>query len=108
MLFTKNDRILKLVATGRFNIKQGSFSYDPASIAANSTGEGTVTISGLKTTDIVLVEVPDLEDGLVFGGAWVSAANTLTIKLGNITAAAIDGAAKTWRYIAIRFGNWYD
>jgi len=80
---------------GRLEIK--TFTLDPASIAANSEGTETVTIPGLTSGDLVLVQPPsDLDAGLVFKGATVTDDDELSITLANVTASPVDGASKTW------------
>lgn len=79
----------------------GTVSIDPPSIAAGAATNVTATVAGLTTSHKVLVCCQaDLEAGLVPVAAYASAANTLTIRLFNPTAAAIDGASKAWLYIA--------
>ena len=80
---------------------KGTVAVDPPSIAAASCGTVAVTIAGLTTAHIVVLAIPAaLEANLGYVGRYVSAANTLTIKLVNPTAAAIDGAALSWTYTA--------
>jgi len=80
---------------------KGTVSVDPPSIGAGATANVDVTISGLTTDHVVVLQIPAaLEAGLVYGGCVVSAANTLRIRLGNVTAAAIDGVARDWTYVA--------
>jgi hypothetical protein len=84
-------------------IQAGSISVNPASIATLASAETAVTIAGAAVGDIVIMNVPAaLETGLVFSGARVSAANTVQVRLSNITAGAVDGAALTWTYQIIR------
>lgn len=84
-------------------IIQGTVAIDPASLGAATSAETAVTISGAATGDIVVMNVPPaLEVGLVFSGARVSAANTVQVRLSNITAGAIDGANLTWGYLIVR------
>jgi len=80
---------------------KGTVSVDPPSIAAGAAVNVDVTISGLTTDHVVLLQIPAaLEAGLVYGGCVVTAANTLRIRLANVTAAAIDGVARDWKYVA--------
>jgi hypothetical protein len=44
----------------------------------------------------------DIEGELVFQGANVTAANTVTIRMRNVSGAAVDGAALQWSYMVIR------
>lgn len=83
-------------------IKVYSQSIDVASVAANTSAEQTFTVTGLTTADKVFVNKPSLSAGLVLGNARVSAANTLALTFGNLTASPIDPAAETYQIVAIR------
>lgn len=74
----------------------------PASVAANTTAEQTFTVTGLSTSDVVIVNKPSLNAGLGIAGARVSAANTLAITFINATGGAIVPTAETYNIIAIR------
>ncbi len=71
-------------------------NFNPASVAANTTAEQTVTVAGLETTDVVFVNKPTLSAGLGISGARVSAADTLAITFNNNTAAPIDAGAEDY------------
>lgn len=79
-----------------------SFVFDPASVAANTTVEQTVTVRGLSLNDLVMVAKPTVTAGLFISSARVSAANTLAITLGNCTASPIDAASETWMLLHLR------
>lgn len=82
-------------------LKAGTVAVNPPSIAATSSAEVAVSISGVAVGDIVLFEPPSgLETGLAASGTGrVSAANTVQLRLTNVTGAAVDGASRTWRYL---------
>ncbi len=81
----------------------GTVSVDPPNINANTSTTFTVTITGVQTGDLVFLTPPSgIEGELVFQGANVTAANTVTIQMRNVTGAAIDGASRTWSYMVIR------
>ncbi|GHE47354.1 hypothetical protein GCM10017673_56500 [Streptosporangium violaceochromogenes] len=72
-------------------------TLDFASIAAGAVGTLTVTVTGAATGDFVVVAPPgNLNVGLVAFG-FVSAADTVTIRLLNGTAGAIDPASASWK-----------
>jgi hypothetical protein len=77
-------------------------SLDPASIAATAVADQTFTVTGLATSDTVVVNPPALAAGVVMSHARVTAADTLEVRFHNTTAAAVDMAAATWRIVAIR------
>jgi hypothetical protein len=88
--------------TSLTQIRVYSQSLDVASVAANTSAEQTFTVTGLATTDKVFVNKPSVSAGLVVGNARVSAANTLALTFGNLTAAPIDPAAETYTIVAFR------
>jgi hypothetical protein len=70
---------------------------DFPSIAAGDQQELTVTVAGATAGSAVSLGPPDaLEAGLAALG-YVTAANTVTIRLLNVTGAPIDPASATWR-----------
>jgi hypothetical protein len=78
-------------------------ALDFGSIAANGIGELTVTVTGALTADTVIMAAPAaLESGFTFS-AFVSAANTITVRMHNNTGGAVDPASATWRATVIRF-----
>lgn len=84
-------------------IEFGTFTLDPASIAAASQGIETVTITGAKTGDLVFVNPEALENRLIPAGAKVTAADTISVYLNNAYDAttAVNGGSKTWSYVLI-------
>lgn len=74
-----------------------TFTYDPASIAAATTAEQTVTIPGLRVGDVVTsVMKPTHTAGVALVHARVSAANTLAVVWVNATAAAVDPPSEVY------------
>lgn len=85
---TREQIMTAITATG---------ALDFPSIAAATTAELTLTVTGAATGDTVALGPPaTLETGLVATG-FVSAADTVTVRLANVTAGAIDPASATWR-----------
>ena len=82
-----------------YGIEFGTVSIDPASINATTRGGTTFTLTGAATTDIIIVNPPsDLNDDLIYCGAAVTAADTVTVYLYNPTAGSINQAAATFSY----------
>lgn len=74
-----------------------TFTYDPASIAAATVAEQTVTIPGLRVGDqVVSVTKPTLTAGVGIVNARVSSANTMAVQWVNATAAAVDPASEVY------------
>jgi hypothetical protein len=81
----------------------GVVSVNRPAIGANTSTTFTVTITGVQTNDLVFLTPPsDIEPGLVFQGASVTAANTVTIRMRNVTGTAIAASTRTWSYMVIR------
>lgn len=76
----------------------GTASLNYGSIAASATSAAlTITVTGATVGDVVEVSTADaLEAGLVVANKWVSAVNTVSITLANVTLIAIDPAAHTF------------
>jgi hypothetical protein len=75
-------------------------TYDPASLAATTARDDAITVTGVAATDIVVgyQAAPALTSGLSIQEVRVSAANTITVRLNNASAGAIDGASGTWTF----------
>ncbi len=85
-----------------YGLDFGTASVDPASIAGTTRGSVTFTLTGAKTTDIIIVNPPaDLNDDLLFVGAAISAADTVSIYLYNPTGSAINETSRTFSYVWI-------
>lgn len=85
----------------------GSFTWDPASVNANTTSDTTLTsasypaVKGLRVGMPVFVTPPaTLNSGLLVGAAWIATDDTLTIRLRNVTGGSIDQASGTWAFFS--------
>ena len=71
-------------------------TLDFPSIASNATAELTVTVTGATAGNSVSLGPPaSIEAGLTWCG-YVSAADTVSIRVHNITGGALDPASGTW------------
>ncbi len=88
--------ILAVTLTGTVNINLGS-------IANMATAQFNITVTGAADGDVVSISVPStaMSAGL-FYNAWVSAANTVTVKVIN-AGAAFDPPAVTFRASVIKY-----
>jgi hypothetical protein len=78
-------------------------TVDPAERAANTTADLSLTVPGALTTDeVVNVFAASLESGLVLSNARVSAADTVIVRLGNVTVGAINAAEQTFTVVLAR------
>lgn len=79
-------------------IKKYTKTIDPASVAADTVASEDFTVSGLATGDVVVVN-PGINT-IGVAGAYVSAADTLTVIFVNPTGSAIDPASSDWTILA--------
>lgn len=73
-----------------------SITLSPGSVAPNTSAEQTFSATGigLLSTDLVVVQKPTSQAGLIIGGARpTSTADQLAINFGNLTAATITPTA---------------
>lgn len=71
-----------------------SATWNPAAVAAGSSVSTTVTVSGATLGDLTAASFSLSLQGLQIG-SYVSAANTVTVTLYNLTGAAVDLASGT-------------
>lgn len=85
-------------------VYQGTVAVNPGSLLTLTSEDVSVTITGAATGDIVIMNPPStLESSLSFAGAYVSATNTVKVRITNHSASTVDGASTTWTYCILRF-----
>ncbi len=86
---------------GTINL-QGSATWNPGSLndGVGETSSG-ITVTGAALGDFVLVSAPYDLQGITCNG-YVSATNTVTIRLQNETGGTIDLASGTWKVKVIK------
>lgn len=82
-------------------VLSGSASLNFGSISAVSQADLTITVTGAATGDEVIMALPAAPAAGIVFNAFVSAANTVTIRASNITASPVDPAAATYGVIVI-------
>jgi hypothetical protein len=89
---------------GQGAVQIGTVSVNPASLADGAEADTSVTISGATVGDVVIMTPPTagLDAGILICGAWVSAADTVKVRLHNNSGGTVDVAAGTWAYCLIR------
>ena len=97
-----------IVSTGGFTAGSGlkltavlgaSAALNFASIAAAASEDLTITLAGASVNNVVSLGLPAAPAaGLVFN-AFVSAANTVTVRASNITGVAVDAASATYSVV---------
>lgn len=84
------------------NVTTYGLAITPASVAANTSAEQSITITGVLAGDVVTMIKPTTQAGLIVGTARVSAADTVFLTLGNVTASPITPTStQVWATIAI-------
>ena len=84
------------------SIRYYTFTFDPAAVAAATSAEQTVTVTGLLAGDVVLSVIkPTATAGVGIVGARVSAANTLAVTFMNATAGSLDPTSETWGVVVM-------
>lgn len=96
-------RWLDLVRGYVLDIRQMDVTWNPASLAANTHVEETVTATGVKVGDIILAVIkPTFTQGFQVGQGRVSAADTLAVQVCNGTGSASNPGSETYNVIYIK------
>ncbi len=79
-------------------------TYDAADLAAGTAVDAAVTVPGILSTDVIVAVVPPAayNGGLSVQSARVASANTVTVRIFNSTAGALNAASGTWRFVVGR------
>lgn len=94
--------------TGSFLDRLVEFTFtqsaSPSAVTNATTSNQTFTVNGLKTTDFIFdVSKPTNQSGLIIAGYQVSAANTLQVTYGNLSASPITPtASEVYTVVAYR------
>lgn len=86
------------------NVLKTQASISVGSLSAGGSETQTATLTGVQTSDFLLMPTfaGALSDGLTFQ-AWVSAADTVSLRFRNNTSGNVSGATYTANIIAVRF-----
>lgn len=82
---------------GALNILSATATLDFASISANSNASLTMTVTGAKVGDAVFVGLPSAFNADLIAVGFVSATNTVTIRVHNTSSGSVDPASGTFR-----------
>lgn len=82
-------------------VLSGSASLNFPSIATTASADLTITVTGAAVGDEVVMALPAAPTAGIVFNAFVSAANTVTIRASNITGGSIDPAAATYGVIVL-------
>jgi hypothetical protein len=82
----------------------GSATLDFGSTAAQTSSDLTITVTGASDGDVVSLGVPNASVNADTNyTAWVSAANTVTVRFNNYSSAAVDPASGTFKVFVTKF-----
>jgi hypothetical protein len=89
---------------GQAGVTVYSPTLSPVAVAANTTAEQALTVTGLAATDLILsVSKPTAQAGIGIVGWRVSGANTLALTFVNATGGSITPtASEVYKVIALR------
>ena len=79
-------------------------TFDPASVAANTSADNATTINvpGANVGDLVIAFKPTTDAGLAVVDARVSAADTIQVTFMNSTASPVDASSESWKFLVIK------
>lgn len=83
--------------------KTATASLDFGNILAAGFADLTITVGGAAANDSVILGNPVDQDGSLDTEAFVSAANTVTVRAHNVGSIAVDQASKTYRVTVINY-----
>lgn len=87
------------------DFRSETFTFNPASLAASTTREESMTVTGVKVGDIILaVSKPTHTANYIVGGsAYVSAVDTVKVSVSNPhPSSSADPGSETWRITYIK------
>lgn len=84
------------------DVLRAQATLDYPSIAAGASADLTVTVPGAAVGDDVVVSYDSTPTTALITRAWVSAADTVTVRQNNFTASGIDQAATIYRVIVFK------
>jgi formyltetrahydrofolate synthetase len=72
---------------------------DPASIAAGATANISLSCKGAKKDSFFLASSATLEAGLLIGQAYCTTADSVTVRVANVTSGAINPASAVFNIL---------
>lgn len=84
------------------NVLGASATLNFASIAAAAQEDLTITVTGAAANNAVILGLPTAPTAGIVFDAFVSAANTVTVRATNITGSAVDPASATYSVVVIQ------
>jgi len=84
------------------NVLGASAALNFASIAAAAQEDLTITVTGAAANDAVILGLPVAPTAGIVFNAFVSAADTVTVRATNITGSSVDPASATYNVVVIK------
>lgn len=101
-LWKEWDRWYRLITAAMPLVQTFEPTLTPTIVNAGTESVQTFTVAGLTTKDVVTVNKPTNQAGLDLVHAWVSAADTLSIKYRNPSGGNITPTSEAYRIVAVR------
>jgi len=77
--------------------------WSPVEVAANTSAEQDLTVTGVKLGDVISVNKPTAQAGLGVVGVRVKSADLVSVTFGNLTATPITPtASETYTFLVVR------
>jgi hypothetical protein len=80
----------------------GSATLDFGNTSTNISADLTISVTGAATTDFAIVNPPAANANTCYT-AWVSAANTVTVRFNNYSANSVNPASGTFRVTVLKY-----
>jgi hypothetical protein len=87
---------------GQGALLKGTVTVDPASTGSATVVETSITVTGAATGDCVIMNPPAAIEAGVVWAAFVSASNTVKLRIANLSGGTLDCASGTWNFTLIR------
>lgn len=83
--------------------KTATASLNYGNILVGGSEDLTITVGGAAANDSVILGRPTDEDASLVTRAFVSAANTVTVRANNVGTLAVDQGSKTYRVTVVHY-----
>lgn len=85
-------------------IKKGTVSVTISALAADAEEDITLTITGAAAGDLVALAPNNssMETGVSISAVWISAADTVKLRISNQSGSGLTGSTATWDYVLIK------
>lgn len=85
-------------------ITKGAIAVTVSTLAAAGEEDLDITITGAAVGDVIIVNPLEAaaEAGVSVSAVWISAADTLTIRVSNQSGSELTGSTANWNYTLIK------